>query len=153
MSDLKNDKPKNIFKISTNLLARKAYFSFELEDRLKKRGFSQNEIKQAISELTRYGYIDDVAILKSRILKLSKKQGPYLIKMQLQYELRSQEFDIESFVDELITDKMQLEVIEKRLRNISCKEELKKQIAKLLRLGFSKELVFGAANCDEACPF
>ncbi|MCH9631343.1 MAG: Regulatory protein RecX [Chlamydiia bacterium] len=140
MKEIKEKKKIGIYKAATNLLARKAYLSFELSDKLKMKGYKSSEIKKTLAELTRYGYISDVKVLESRIKKLATSYGPKLIKAKLNYELRGRGFDIDSMVADLVTDEMQKDAIHKRAKGALDMESKRKLLSSFLRKGFSRDL-------------
>lgn len=140
MKEIKEKKQIGVYKAATNLLARKAYLSFELSDKLKMKGYKALEIKKTLLVLTEYGYIADKKVLEYRIKKLATSYGPKLIRVKLQYELKSKNFDIDAMVANLVTDDIQKEVIVKKAKGIKDVESKKKLLSSLLRKGFSKDL-------------
>lgn len=149
MSELQKPPRQNIFKISTNLLARRAYLSVELKERLQKKGYSKKEIEAAIIELTRYGFLSDESVVKSRVKKLAANYGPKVIIMKLTYELRNLTLDIEKIVADVVTEDMQTETIKKKAKMVKDLEGKKKLLASLLRKGFSKDLCIKELEMEE----
>ena len=70
------------YKRAIRLLSIKAYFRKDLEERLRKEGFADEEISQALEKCA--SYIDDEAILRSKIrVKAKKGYGPHHILASL----------------------------------------------------------------------
>ena len=63
----------NCKKDAIKLLARKGYHSQELARKLRTKGHSDEEIEEAIKDMVRLGYVNDLEYMESFMRKAEKK--------------------------------------------------------------------------------
>ena len=107
-------KQTNPLKYALRLLKYRVRFENELRNRLKSKGFSDEEVENTIATLKKQGYIDDekAAYLFAVDEMRLKLFGPKIVKMKL----RSLGVD----------DETSARAIERALSEIDCPEELKR---------------------------
>lgn len=127
------------------LLSARGYLSRELEDRLRKKGYSKKASNYALDECIRMKYVDDDAHLPLLIQSFIRKgYGPRMVRAKLLQ--KRIEF---ANIDALLTKEYPLE----KQRDVI--EELRKKKSKLvketlwrylLRRGFTQEIIYDALS-------
>ena len=117
------------------LLAKKSYFSKELERKLQGIGYPAKEITLLLKELQHEGWLND-AELASRFVERQKAKGygPRMIALKLREKAGPMDIPIEESKDAARA------FIEKKYRR-DLPEKREKVIAALLRRGFSYDLI------------
>jgi len=86
--------------VAVRLLSRREHSAFEIRDKLIKRDFDEEEIKQAISELQQGGWLSDERFAEAYIrMRQQKGFGPIRISVELN-ERGVKESIIEACLDE-----------------------------------------------------
>ncbi len=118
-----------------SLLARRAYFSKQLEAKLKEKGYLDDEIQALFRELEESGWLNDLE-LASRFVERQKEKGygPRVISMKLREKAGAIDIPIEESEEAVIA------FVKKRyLRDLP--EKRQKVIGALLRRGISYDLI------------
>jgi len=121
------------------LLSKKDYFEKELREKLKKKGFPEEEIEQTILYLKNQKLIDDVKLLKRyKELSIQKGKSPANLRAKL-YRKGITEVEL-SYEEEL---ESALYLLENKYR----KEKNYKDVVKFLKnRGFSYSVIQEAVN-------
>lgn len=121
---------------------------FELYDRLKRKGYTDKEIKKTITYLTESGLLDDEKFAKEWISsRFRKGKSIRLIKSELLQKGVDKEVVERVFAEMKIQPSDELKVIEELIRKKKIYEDLEPSVRKrrlvafLLRRGFSLELI------------
>lgn len=131
-------------KQAVRLLARRSYFSTDLESKLCLKGFSPMAAKVAVLFCQERGYLDDT---KEVARLIAKEQRKGLSKKAVYFKLKRQKID-EHLIQQGLsqTEYSEKQVLEKWLEKNSQKKisgqdhrKLKKFINTLMRRGFSRE--------------
>ncbi len=118
-----------------SLLAKKAYFSKELERKLREKDYPINEILPILKELKAQGWLNDEDLAARYVERLKAKgYGRRVIALKLREKAGPIEVSIEESEDAALA------LIEKKYRR-DLPEKKEKVIAALMRRGFSYELI------------
>lgn len=140
---------QSCFDNALNILKIRDHSVFELETKLAKKGFSKNEIKDAVEKCIEYKFIDDAkfaaSLVKSHKNRLS---GPLKIKFELKRKKISEEI-IEDLLS-LYEGEEELLIAEKYFLKVKYKFEKKETPQKraqafmqnMAQRGFSKYSVY-----------
>ncbi|MCK4592823.1 regulatory protein RecX [Candidatus Parcubacteria bacterium] len=130
---------------------------FEITERLKKKKFEENVIKEVLNELNRYGYLNDEQFAESYINDRMNFRpcGRFLIKKELS-EKRIAENIIERKIEELISEEKEIEsakkLAEKKLKTISNetdKSKINQKIKSYLQSkGYSFDIISRAVESE-----
>ncbi|MBP5296067.1 MAG: RecX family transcriptional regulator, partial [Bacteriovoracaceae bacterium] len=132
------------YQYAIRLLAGQDYSVFKLEQKLRQKGFADEDIQDAISEVERKGYLRPQAYLRHRVLALARKgEAAPLILRQLEFEhLSTNLAEIEALMAEegLSAETQILYLLQKKLGRSSASPTLtpaaaQKVIAFVLRKG------------------
>jgi regulatory protein len=141
--------PKNCFEAALNFLKIRDHSKFELESKLKKKGFSTEEIKEALSKCIEYRFIDDEKFARNYFeIEKRKLNGP--LKIRADFSKKG--------IDKKITDNLidnyqesqeefdlALKYFFKSKYKIDKKDDFKKKAQAYMRImsqkGFSKSVV------------
>ena len=116
-------------------MAKKAYFSKELDRKLREKGYPEKEILPLLKELKAQGWLNDEDLASRYIERLKAKgYGPRVIALKLREKAGPMEVSIEESKDAALA------LIEKKYRR-DLPEKKEKVIAALMRRGFSYELI------------
>lgn len=127
---------KDPLNIALRFLKFRARSEWEIEVKLKERGFSQEEISDTISKLKENGFIDDekFAYLYAYDSLTLRHKGPFRIR----YELR--QLHVDEYIIEDALRKVLSEVdVDKIIEEITKGLDEKKKREKLYRQGFGGE--------------
>lgn len=130
---------KNAKLVALRLLSIRSLSVLELRKKLTLRGFSQEEIEEAIDLCRQYGYLNDAEEAQRRIERLKRKgYGPHLISAKLHFQgLQSVEISAEA----------QIEAIRNLINKPAWKKKEKRNlIAGLQRRGFDFECILAVFN-------
>ncbi len=138
-------KSKDPLKIALNYLSYSDRFSKEVSQRLKREGFTKEEIDSTIEKLKNYGYVNDRKTAEEFIRsKISKGWGPERIKIELMRREISEE-EAENLVKSIFSEFDERELIfklaEKFLRNKKGENIKEKLKGFLFRKGFSYDKI------------
>ncbi|MCS6874290.1 MAG: recombination regulator RecX [Pyrinomonadaceae bacterium] len=127
------------------LLAIKYYSASELQQKLRQKGFSDEEIKDAIKRLERYGYLDDEKFAQNFVESKIKQKpiGKKLVKQKLKQKKIPDKI-IEKAVSAIKEEELIEVALEKRLQQKGCpknQKEVKNLYNYLLRRGFSGDII------------
>lgn len=136
---------KNPLKIALNYISYSDRFSKEVSQRLKREGFTKEEIDSTIERLKKYGYVDDRKTAEEFIRsKVSKGWGPERIKIELIRREISEE-EAENLVKTIFSEFNEKEIIikltEKFLKSKRGKNIKEKLVSFLFRKGFSYDKI------------
>lgn len=136
---------KNPLKIALNYISYSDRFSKEVSKRLKREGFTKEEIDSTIERLKKYGYVDDRKTAEEFIRsKVSKGWGPERIKIELIRREISEE-EAENLVKTIFSEFNEKEIIikltEKFLKSKRGKNIKEKLVSFLFRKGFSYDKI------------
>lgn len=122
-----------------SLLARRAYFSKELEEKLRDRGHAAGEIAALIDELTKEGWLDDRELARRFAQRQREKgYGRLLIIQKLRRRAGPLEFEVED------GEADELESLIRRKYAERLPDERHKVVAALLRRGFPYDQIDAA---------
>lgn len=126
------------------LLARRGYFSAELKERLQRRRLSEEAIDRVIFDFVQKGYIDDSSRLDRWIAKeFEKGHGSKWIYQMLKKKVSSEEIKrLSSKIQKMENASLQKYLSKRSQMKVS--KDRKKQIAQLLRRGYSYEAIRSA---------
>ena len=128
--------------VALRLLSIKSLTIFELRKKLTLRGFSKEEITEAINLCKNYGYLNDEEEAERRIDRLKRKgYGPRLIGAKLQSQgLKSTP----------ISSTDQITAIRNLIAKPAWKKKEKRNIAAALqRRGFDFECILAVISCAD----
>jgi len=136
------------------LFSRRMYSSKEIEGKLKRQGYTDDIIKDVISEMEGYGYVDDKTFaeewVQSRIN--SKPKGRLVLKREL-VNKGIEEDTIDNILNETMSESVQrdlaLELARKKVksyRNDDAISAKRKLYAFLNRHGFSYDIIKGVMD-------
>ncbi len=139
------NKKKNPLKIAFNYISYSDRFSKEVIQRLKKEGFSEEEVDSTMQRLRDLGLVDDERIAKEFIFsKIRKGWGPERIKTELMRRGASYQI-IENSMKEIFSDMDERELImkavEKFLKYKKGERVLERLKGFLFRKGFSYDKI------------
>ncbi len=138
-------KSKNPLKIALNYLSYSDRFSKEVSNRLKREGFTKEEIDSTIERLKNYGYVDDRKTAEEFIRsKISKGWGPERIKVELiRREIPEEEAEdlVKSIFSEFDEKEIIVRLAEKFLKSKGGKNIKEKLKGFLFRKGFSYDKI------------
>ena len=123
-------------KFAMKLLGLRKRSVFEIENRLQKKGYETDIIKQVLEDLNRYKYIDDKAFAESYINDRMNFRpcGRFLIKKELK-EKGIAENIIERKITELISEEREIysaqKLAQRKLKTIRDKTDKNKEIQKV----------------------
>lgn len=134
--DSNNNKRKDPVQIALRFIKFRARSEWEVENKLRQYGFSQEVITNTISKLKEKGFIDDekFAYLYAYDSLVIRYKGPYRIRYELK-QLRVDEYIIEDAIKKVLSEVNVDEIIEKLTEGLD--EHKKKE--KLYRHGFGGE--------------
>lgn len=118
-----------------SLLAKRAYFSKELERKLLEKGYPHQEIATLLQELREKGWLNDEE-LANRFVERCREKG-YGARM-IAFKLREKAGEVAIPIEE--SKEAALQLIQKKYRR-DLPEKRDKVIAALLRRGFSYDLI------------
>lgn len=146
---LEAEEKQKCFNDAVNLLSFRPRSEHELRIRLRKKGYEDNWIDASLEKLRNYKYVDDQQFARMYTLDRIniKKLGQRAIKQELRMKGINKEI-IDDVVEDLCEEDKELEqaieLIEKKVRNLSSKEDYYKQRQKLLqhlvRKGYSFDI-------------
>ncbi len=132
-----------------NLLNFNSYFTIEVKEKLERQQFTSKAIDKVLHIMTKYGYLDDDAYKKRLIRSYqSRGYGARLIEQKLRQKLKR---DLIEEPQEICSDEKAKEMVKKWLKKRGVikdantplePKEKQKQIAFLLRKGFSYDIVY-----------
>jgi len=136
------------FSAGLSLLSISSKTSKELKEKLVSKGFSENIAEQAITKLTEYKYIDDLAFAKSYVKSFSNKS-----KRELESKLKNKgiafEFISEALetIDDIDEKANAVDCARKYMRSKIWNEKTKNNLfASLARKGFGLETIYYAMD-------
>lgn len=134
--DSNNNKRKDPVQIALRFIKFRARSEWEVENKLRQYGFSQEVITNTISKLKEKGFIDDekFAYLYAYDSLVIRYKGPYRIRYELK-QLHVDEYIIEDAIKKVLSEVNVDEIIEKLTEGLD--EHKKKE--KLYRHGFGGE--------------
>ncbi|MGB2698024.1 MAG: RecX family transcriptional regulator [Candidatus Zixiibacteriota bacterium] len=151
---LQSEKKRKAKEAALSLLSYRARSENEISQKLKKKGYDQNSIKEVIADLKRVNLLDDYEFaclwIKDRLR--NRPRGVALLRQELKrkgIEKESIEKALDEFYPEESEPKIASELIRKRQKRY---QSLDKKLARkrmsdfLLRRGFSYEVVKEAIN-------
>lgn len=128
-------------------LERRDHFSFEIEQKLRQKGFSDEEISTTIEKLRSYGYLNDEKFCENFVESIRQKPiGKKLIKNKLLQKNISEEI-ITKILDTIEEEELVKTAIKKRIQQKGLPKDLKdleKLYKYLIRQGFQSETVVDA---------
>lgn len=138
-------KSKDPLKIAFNYLSYSDRFSREVVQRLKKEGFTKEEIDYTLEKLRSYGYLDDKKTAEEFIrAKIRKGWGSEKIKFELIRRGMGEE-EAESIIKEIFQEvdeeEMIIKLAEKFLRSRKGENIMEKLKGFLFRKGFSYDKI------------
>jgi regulatory protein len=143
------EEKQKCFNDAVNLLSFRLRSEQELKTRLRKKGYEDNWIEDALEKLRYYKYVDDeqFARMFTNDRMNLKKLGQRAIKQELRMKGINKEI-IDEVVEEICEEETELsqaiELAEKKARTLSSKDDFYKQRQKLLqhlvRKGYSFEI-------------
>ncbi len=136
-----------------NLLSRRDHGSYELTQKLTMKGYSDNDIQQAISYCQERRYLDDLRYAKGQVRQhIAKGHGEIKIKQTLSQK-RLEEHDINRAIEEENTDWFELakQTAQKKFKSKLAQDqkEYAKQVRFLLYRGFNFEQINYALTVEE----
>jgi len=138
-------KSKDPLKIALNYLSYSDRFSKEVSQRLKREGFTKEEIDSTIEKLKNYGYVNDQKTAEEFIRsKISKGWGPERIKIELmRREIPEEEAEnlVKSIFSEIDEREIIFKLAEKFLRKRKGENIKEKLKGFLFRKGFSYDKI------------
>lgn len=134
--DSNSNKRKDPVQIALRFIKFRARSEWEVENKLRQYGFSQEVITNTISKLKEKGFIDDekFAYLYAYDSLVIRYKGPYRIRYELK-QLHVDEYIIEDAIKKVLSEVNVDEIIEKLTEGLD--EHKKKE--KLYRHGFGGE--------------
>lgn len=138
-------KLKDPLKVALNYLSYSDRFSREVIQRLKKEGFTKEEIDSTIERLKNYGYLNDEKTTEEFIRsKIEKGWGPERIKIEiLRRGIPEDEAEnwVKAIFSEVNEQEMILKLAEKFLKKRSGKNIMERLKGFLFRKGFSYDKI------------
>lgn len=138
-------KSRDPLKIALNYLSYSDRFSKEVIQRLKREGFTKEEIDSTIERLKNYGYLNDKKTAEEFIRsKIGKGWGPERIKIEI---LRrgvpedEAENSVKAIFSEVDEQEMIMKLAEKFLKKRGGKNIMEKLMGFLFRKGFSYDKI------------
>ena len=117
----------------------------ELKDRLSRKGFDEQIVREVISKLKQQNYLNDEIYAESLVMSRTKKNyGPLKIKHELQQKGVATEL-IEALLENLVPEENLEAFAQKKLssyRGIEPELALQRLSRNLLRRGFTPEQVY-----------
>jgi regulatory protein len=146
--------PKNSFEAALNFLKIRDHSKFELETKLKKKGFNSAEIKEAVYKCIEYNFIDDEKFAKNYFeFEKRKLNGPHKIKADFYkkgIDKKIADRLIENYQESEEEFKTALKFFLKSKYKIDKKDDFKKKAQTYMRImsqkGFSKSVVMDIFN-------
>ncbi|WP_121923133.1 regulatory protein RecX [Hydrogenothermus marinus] len=119
---------KDIKSYAFKLLSKKDYFSKELENKLRQKGYSEKEISEIIDYLEKEDYINDKKLLKRyKQLAIEKGESPLKLKSKLYRKGVNVEFTYEEEYKSAIN----------RIKKYTGSKDYKSIVKYLINRGFS----------------
>lgn len=117
----------------------------EIEDKLKEKGYSSDEIEEAVRKLKTYGYINDENYALSYIKSNMRKKGSKLIAIELNRKGIDKD-TISNQIDCVDIDEKQaiLDVIERKYSNLEDEKVRRRAYAYFMRKGYKSEDISNA---------
>ena len=148
--DIKLDpSPKSALNSALRILTRRDHSRYELVRKLKLRGYSRQDIDQAVSACEEYDYIDDLRTATVYIRQLKRKgYGKKRIELELKKKgLRGNR--VLGILDESVSEADESEaaqrIVKKNLKRFERERDLKKRRDKIYRFlqarGFSRDVI------------
>lgn len=142
-------KKKQAYYCLVKLLSSRDYSEFKLREKLRLKGFQQEEAEDAISEIKNLGYLKEGNYILARITAFMKKgYAPSYIEQKLKSEHLnvSQQSIQEVFADYGYSEEKQIQfLIEKKLRGNRENKQNEVDVNKVLRFLLSKGHNFSKA--------
>lgn len=137
------------FDTSLYLLGFKDRTKKELEDKLRDKGYSEEEIESAVNKVMEYGYINDSEYARRYIKSRLNKKGAKLIMRELQNKGISRD-TISCHLEELAIDSSELiyEILIKKYYNADVSDRGVKQkiMSYFVRRGYDYEDINAALH-------
>lgn len=132
---------------AVRLLARKGYFSHEMRQKLLLKGLSEEAVSQVVQACVQKGYIDDAGRAQGVVRReLKKGHGLRYIDRMLQSKNVARGTVLAT--EEETSLRAYLRKQSSKI-DLSDKQQRTKLIAKLLRRGYSYEMVRSVLDCKE----
>jgi len=141
--------------VAVRLLSRRNHSRYEIEQKLKDRGFDADLTEKVISECQRLNYIDDKETARLYIQELKRKgYGTHRISISMKKKGLSGELT-EEMLEQFNSESDELEnarrVLENKLKSFEREKDIWKRKEKIYRFlysrGFSKSVISGTASC------
>jgi len=118
----------------------------QVRDHLKKKGFTDADIRTAINKLMEYGFVDDRAFAR-RFIASHPSSGKLLLRQKLRQKGIDQETAAQALEnqDEETQIENALTLLRKKLSGSSEKEDVRKAMQSVMRRGFPYPIVRSAA--------
>lgn len=121
------------------LLSVRSYSSYELQDKMRRKGYSEAVIEEWLVWLKRVDLLQDEALLHALIRKeLRKGYGP----RAMQWKLKKKGFSLEQITQAIQESAPRSFQIEQILQYFEKKGDVKTAVSQLIRRGFDSSLVF-----------
>jgi SOS response regulatory protein OraA/RecX len=137
---------KIAFRHALLLLSRRSYLSTDLVEKLVQKGVSRIPAEKGVEKCRALGYLDDAHVLKRLVAKEQKKGiGAHMVAFKLNMKKGISDESRQQIVAEAQRNEKQalIEWLNKRQhqKSLSSPQERKKLMGKLMRRGFSYELI------------
>ena len=129
-----------------SLLAMREHTKKELKEKLRNKGFKDNEIEEALAKLEKEGAISNARFIEMFIRsRIKKGDSAALIRLKLKDKGISGE-DIDNAIDELINSDEYKEMVKRVVKEALSKKEMNKAVQGLVRKGFKTSEIKEALN-------
>ena len=129
-----------------SLLAMREHTKKELKEKLRNKGFKDNEIEDALAKLEKEGAISNDRFIEMFIRsRIKKGDSAALIRLKLKDKGISGE-DIDNAIDELINSYEYKEMVKRVVKEALSKKEMNKAVQGLVRKGFKTSEIKEALN-------
>ena len=132
------------FDKAVNLLAFKGRTTQEIIKRLNEKGYSSEEIEEAVEKLSYYGYLNDQSYTISYIMDNASKKGKKLISIELEQKGIDKNILDEVYNDVNIDEEASIDnIIRQRFSQVDLGDDkiYRRTINYLLRRGFTYDSI------------
>lgn len=132
------------FDKAVNLLAFKGRTTQEIIKRLNEKGYSSEEIEEAVEKLSYYGYLNDQSYTISYIMDNASKKGKKLISIELEQKGIDKNILDEVYNDVSIDEEASIDnIIRQRFSQVDLGDDkiYRRTINYLLRRGFTYDSI------------